>query len=438
MKISIFGAGYVGAVFAACLAKEHHEVVVVDTDPSKVETMNAGRTHFFERDLDALVSKGAGLGHLRATTEALDAVRDSEITFICVGTPSEPSGAVGTGFVEAACAEIGKALKLGPKFHSIVFRSTLIPGTTEDLCIPLLEKASGLKAGLDFGVGYYPEFLREGSAIQDHYDPGLIVFGALDNRTERALRQLCAHAPTEPRVVGIRTAEAVKYASNCWRAVKITFANEIGNIAKAAGLDGQSVMSLVCADTKTNMSPAFLRPAFAFGGSCLPKDLRAIQYFANDKSVPTPLLSSVLISNTLQIERAENMIDHSSKRSVGLVGLSFKAGTDDIRESPLVELARRLMMRGHDVRVYDPHVMAKISNSDRTLVESGSTPAEIRWTFSTSIEDLIDNADVLVIGNHYAEATEAISEAIHRMPVVDLARVDPVRPSNGQYHGICW
>lgn len=366
------------------------------------------------------------------------AVQGSEASFVCVGTPSAADHSIGLDYVKAVCAQIGRALADHPGFHSVIMRSTIVPGTMEKVCIPILEQASGKVAGRDFGVGYYPEFLRESTAIRDYADPGLIVFGALDEPTGNLLTRLNQDLPCDINLVDLATAEMVKYTSNAWRAVKVSFANEIGNIAKAAGLDGQRVMSILCSDHKVSMSPHFLRPGFAFGGSCLPKDVRALRAFAADRQVASPLLDAVLVANAGQIRRAEAMIEASGKTRIGMVGISFKPGTDDLRESPLAELATRLIGRGMQLSVYDPYVHEAFA-SDHTQVGRGlDQDIELGSRLVGSIDDLIARSDIVLVGNRYDEAIQPLQDAMGNRPMVDLTRIKPGQRSDGLYEGICW
>lgn len=437
-RISIIGIGYVGAVSAACLAEDGHTVVAVDTDPSKVARLNAGEPPIVEAGLATLLARNVNRGRLSATTDVCAAVANTDITFICVGTPSAAEGSVELNYVKQACSDVAGALRKKNSFHSVVLRSTIVPGTMEETCIPILEMVSGLTAGRDFGVGYYPEFLREGTAIDDNYNPGLIVFAALDSTTENILRELNARLACVCSVVPLSTAEMIKYTSNSWRAAKITFANEIGNIAKSCGIDGQLVMKVLCSDSKVSMSPYFMRPGFAFGGSCLPKDLRALRHVAHKGGVATPMLDSVLEANTRQIERAENLVHNSGGRSVGMVGISFKAGTDDLRESPLAELASRLISKGFGLKVYDPSVrvayQSELGGSGRG---DGKVP-DLKERLVAGIEELIDEADVLLVGNRYEETIEPLARAAVAKSLVDLTRLRPDLRSGGFYEGICW
>jgi GDP-mannose 6-dehydrogenase len=436
-RISVFGIGYVGAVSAACLADSGNTIVAVDNLTAKVDCINQGRSPIIEAGLDALIEKHVGSGSLRATTDIADALANTEISFVCVGTPSAPDGAIGTVYIEAVCKEIGAVLKHKTSFHSVIIRSTIVPGTMDSLCVPLLEAASGMKAGIDFGVGYYPEFLRESTAIKDYYDPGLIVFGALDKKTEGILREINQDMPVPCHVVALSTAEAVKYANNSWRAVKITFANEIGNLAKACGIDGQTVMELICKDTRVNISPAFMRPGFAFGGSCLPKDLRAMKHLAGTKGVAMPLLSSTLEANAQQIDRAEVMVENFGAGTVGLVGVSFKPGTDDLRESPLAELAKRLVSKGYGLKIYDPNVREARRKQTEGYHTDDFIPG-LTERLVVGIDDLIQGSNVILVGNKYEETIDSLNAAAQVMPLVDLTRISKSLRSNGRYEGICW
>lgn len=439
-RISIFGIGYVGVVAAACLARDGHIVTAVDIDPAKIDAINAGRCPIVEPGLADLIATAVAEGRLRATADATAAVHGSDASFICVGTPSAPDGSVGLGQVHAACRAIGAALATAPGFHSVVIRSTMVPGSTDGACIPTLETASGKVAGRDFGIGYFPEFLRESTAIRDYDDPGLIVFGARDDATAALLAELNTRLPAEMQVTDIRTAELVKYTSNAWRAVKVSFANEIGNIAKGCSLDGQEVMRILCADRKISLSSHFMRPGFAFGGSCLPKDVRALRHLARDRGVTSPVLDAVLAANAAQIARAEAMIGASGARSVGMVGIAFKPGTDDLRESPLAELAARLIGRGVDVSVYDPCVRTAFA----CAAAAGATGRgndvlpDLQRRLVAGLDDLLAGSEAIVVGNLYAEAVDPLCAALSDRPVIDLTRLQPGRISAGEYQGICW
>lgn len=437
-RLAVFGIGYVGVVSAACLARDGHQVIAVDLDPAKVAAINAGSSPIVEKDLPELIASGVASGRLSATTDAAAAVQGSDASLVCVGTPSAADHSIGLDYVKGVCDQIGKALRGHPGFHSVIMRSTIVPGTMHEVCIPRLEAASGLRAGQDFGVGYYPEFLRESTAVRDHQDPGLIVFGALDDATGALLTELNRGLPCEIHLVDLSTAEMVKYASNAWRAVKVSFANEIGNIAKAAGLDGQRVMSILCSDQKVSMSPHFLRPGFAFGGSCLPKDVRALRAFASDREVASPLLDAVLVANAAQIRRAEAMIEASGKQRVGMVGISFKPGTDDLRESPLAELASRLIGRGMELSVYDPYVHEAFANENTAMGRGLEQDIALGSRLVGSIDDLIAGSDIVLVGNRYDEAIQPLQAALGNRPMIDLTRIKPGQRSEGSYEGICW
>ncbi|WP_174802496.1 nucleotide sugar dehydrogenase [Martelella limonii] len=438
LSVSVFGIGYTGTVSAACLAEQGHRVIAVDIDRDKVEAVNAGRTPIVEERLDALVSANHNAGRLSATTDIAEAVLSTDVSIVCVGTPSEASGAIGLSYVTALCRSIGQVLAEKKGSHSVIMRSTLVPGTMEGVCVPELEKASGLKAGTDFGVGYFPEFLREGTAVADYFDPCLIVYGAMDEATMTALRDLNADLPGKHHAVDMKTAEMIKYTSNSWRAAKITFANEIGNIAKSVGVDGQAVMKILCSDDKVAMTPYFLRPGFAFGGSCLPKDLRALRFLANSNAVAAPLLEGVLAANENQIARAETLVKSFEGRTVGMVGISFKPGTDDLRESPLAALASRLIDSGYEVRIYDPSVKEAYDEGMSGAGRGNDKVADLPSLLIGDLAELTALSDIIVVGHRYKEVVEPLSALIGQKPIVDLARLSPNAVSEGLYEGICW
>ncbi|MCK0096004.1 nucleotide sugar dehydrogenase [Yoonia sp. F2084L] len=437
-RISIFGIGYVGVVAATCLAKDGHEVIAVDVDPGKIDAINNGQSPIVENGLDALVATVVAAGRLTATDDVDHAITNTDASFVCVGTPSAPDGSVGLKYVEAVCQTIGAALAKKDSFHSVIIRSTIVPGSTEGTCVPVLEAASGKVAGQSFGMGYYPEFLRESTAIEDYYDPGLIVFGAMDDPTRAILTELNADLNCKIHTVDVRTAEMVKYTSNTWRAVKVTFANEIGNIAKSCGLDGQTVMEILCSDLKVNMSPYFMRPGFAFGGSCLPKDVRALRHLATVNDTPAPLLNAVLDANEAQIAKAQTLVVRSNAKKVGFVGISFKPGTDDMRESPLAELAARLIKSGVAVEVYDPFVHEAYANENSTAGRGNDVVPDLKDRLVMDLSTLIDGSDAIVVGNYYKDAVGPLGVASKSKPMVDLTRINRDLVSGDGYEGICW
>lgn len=330
------------------------------------------------------------------------------------------------------------ALKTKDGFHSVVIRSTIVPGSTETACIPALERTSGKIVGDQIGLGYYPEFLRESTAIADYHDPGLIVFGSLDPKTEGLLEALNADLPCDIHKVDIRTAEMVKYTSNTWRAVKVTFANEIGNIAKANGIDGQTVMEILCSDEKVALSKYFMRPGFAFGGSCLPKDVRALRHLAASQDTPAHLLNAVLDANAAQIARAEEMVMESGVKKVGFVGISFKPGTDDLRESPLVSLAARLIDKGIEVDIYDPFVKEAFDLKTPGAGRGNDGVPDLEQRLVGDLDQLINDAGAVVVGNYYNETVEQLKTAAKTRKVLDLTRLHRDLVSDGGYQGICW
>src|SRR6185437_101499 len=319
MRVSIFGLGYVGCVSAACLARDGHDVIGVDVNPDKVASIAAGRSPIIEHGLDEVLLSVVQAGKLRATVDSRQAVLESDVSLICVGTPSNSNGSLNTRYVESVCQEIGLAINQKGDYHTVVVRSTVLPGTVEEKVVPILEEFSGSSAGIDFGVAMNPEFLREGTAIADYYDPSFIVIGQFDERSGDAIQEMYAAIDAKLIRTSIKTAEMMKYANNTFHALKISFANEIGNICKAHGIDGRDVMDIICQDDRLNISPAYLKPGFAFGGSCLPKDLRALLYRSKERDIESPLLTAIIASNVRQIERGIQMVENSGHKTVGIL-----------------------------------------------------------------------------------------------------------------------
>ncbi len=437
-SISIFGLGYVGSVSAACLADNGNHVIGVDVNPTKVEMIQEGYSPIIEEGLPELLKKGVSEGRLRATTNTRDAINNSEISLICVGTPSQPNGSLDLTYVERVCEEIGEALAAKPDYHTVVVRSTVLPGTTEELVIPVLERVSGKKANRDFGVCFNPEFLREGTSIKDFYDPPFTVIGCDDERTKETVAGVYSMLQAPVMLVPIKVAEMVKYVNNAFHALKVTFANEIGNICKQQGIDSHLVMNIFVQDKKLNLSPYYLKPGFAFGGSCLPKDLRAILHHSQRYDVNPAVLSAILGSNRRQIEIACDMVKRTGYKRVGVLGFSFKAGTDDLRESPVVELIEYLIGKGYQVQVYDKNVsLANLYGANRAYIEK-EIP-HIAMLMSDSLDAVLAESQVIVVGNNSPEFKDILAKVKDDQIVIDLVRaVDTSLPSNGHYQGICW
>lgn len=437
MRVSIFGLGYVGAVSAACLAERGHVVTGVDPNSDKVELINSGRAPVVEAELAELTRRAVAEKRLRATSDAVSAVLDSEITFVCVPTPSQTNGNLDFRYLERVCVEIGTALREKRDFHVVVVRSTILPGTLKGLIIPTLERASGRRAGEDFGVCHNPEFLRESTAVADFRNPPKTVIGATDSRSGDIVHSLYEGVPGPVIRCSIEVSEMVKYADNTWHATKITFANEIGKICKSLGVDSHAVMDIFCKDTKLNLSPYYLRPGFAFGGSCLPKDLRALTYRARSRDVTTPLLNSLLFSNREQIEHGLNLIMATQKKTVGILGFSFKAGTDDLRESPLVEVIERLLGKGYDLRLYDRNVnIAKLTGANREYIMK--VIPHIERLMVNSVQEVLDHAEVIVIGNNAQEFADVAPLLRPEQQVIDFVRIRKLEENHARYTGICW
>jgi GDP-mannose 6-dehydrogenase len=437
MRLSIFGLGYVGCVSAACFAKEGHEVIGVDVSRTKVEIINEGRSPIVESGVGELIGEMTKLGRLRATTDSAEAIKNSEASLVCVGTPSNANGSLDLTYVKRVCQEIGAALESKSERHTVVIRSTMLPGTIESVVVPTLEVYSGKKVGRDLGVCINPEFLREGTSLKDFYAPPFTLIGADDEEIAMIVRRLYSGIDAPLFVTGIRAAEMVKYSCNCFHALKVSFANEIGNICKSLGIDSHEVMNVFCQDGKLNLSPYYLKPGFAFGGSCLPKDLRAITYKAQELDVETPVLRAILQSNRLQVERAVEMVLQTGSKRIGVLGFSFKAGTDDLRESPMVTLIETLLGKGMQLAIYDRDVsLARLFGANKQYIER-EIP-HISQLMRASIDEVLEHAEVLIVGNKAEEFSDITTKLRSGQTLIDLVRLFADRTTDGAYQGICW
>lgn len=438
MRISILGLGYVGCVSAACLAYEGHTVLGVDVNPLKVELLDSGRSPVMEPGLDEIVEGVVGSGRLQVGLDSKAAVHCSEVSLICVGTPSNENGSLNLQYVENVCREIGMALAAKQGYHVVVVRSTVLPGTVEQKLIPLLEQHSGRQAGVDFGVCMNPEFLREGSAIHDYYHPSNVVIGELDQRSGDVVEAMYGSVDAPVIRTAIPTAEMVKYASNAFHALKVVFANEIGNLCKAQSIDGQEVMEIFGKDRQLNISTAYLKPGFAFGGSCLPKDLRALLYRAKELDVECSVLKAVLPSNQKQVELGIKVVEKTGHKKVGILGLSFKPDTDDLRESPAVSLAETLLGRGYQVRIFDEKVqLPRLVGANRAFLER-ELP-HIASLMCSSMEQLVSQSEVVVVTNGskaYRQVLRLMNGQQALIDLVGIAKDNSDLPS--MYEGLCW
>ena len=439
LSVSIFGLGYVGSVSAACFASMGHKVIGVDLSRPKVEMLDSGRTPIIEARMSELVAEASQAGRLRATTDAADAVLNSEVSFVCVGTPSMKNGKLDLSHIENVAREIGAAIRQKKSPHVFVLRSTVLPGTTETIVLPILEKESGKKCGQDFTVCYNPEFMREGSAVADFLNPPYTILGASDTNHLAPLRELYKNVPATLYETTIPVAEMVKYFSNCYHALKVGFANEMGTMCKHLGVDAQAVTKIFTSDTKLNISPAYLSPGFAFGGSCLPKDLRAITYKAKELDLKLPVLEALMPSNAEHVDRAVDMVMSTGKKKIAQLGLSFKAGTDDLRESPQVQLIKRLMGEGLDVRVWDEDVsLGRLAGANRQYIEE--VIPHIGSVLSADLEDVLRSAEVVILGNKSASKERLAQYLRPEQIVIDLIHLDRAKRPEGAktYEGICW
>ncbi len=438
-SISVFGLGYVGTVTAACLAHKGHNVIGVDLSPAKVEAMQAGRSPVVEPRVGDLISESHAADRLHATSDSEYAVLNSGISFLCVGTPSLRNGKLDLGHIEPVCREIGQILKKKTAFHLVVLRSTVLPGTAETIVVPALEKSSGKKLGQAFGVCVNPEFMREGTAVADFLEPAITVIGAGNFKHSGVLREIYKWAPGRMFETSFRSAEMVKYVCNAWHAVKVSFANEVGTVAKELGVDAEALVEIFTADTRLNISPTYLKPGFAFGGSCLPKDVRALNYRARELDLNLPLFQSILPSNDEHLDRAVEMVLKTGKKKIGMLGLSFKAATDDLRESPQVQLVKRLLGEGRQIRIWDDNVsLGRLIGSNRQYIEE--VIPHIGSLLSTSLSEVLKDAEVVVIATRGVNQDELRRCLRPDHVVIDLVNLERgSRPAaSGDYEGICW
>ena len=437
LRVCVFGLGYVGSVSAACFAKIGWRVVGVDKETVKVDLINRGQAPIIENGLGEFISEGVAAGRLSATTDAREAVAQSNVAMVCVGTPSQANGNLDVTSIARVCEEIGAAIRDRQDFFVVVMRSTVLPGTARDVIIPILESASGKRAGVDFGLVSNPEFLREGTAVADFYNPPKTVVGASDEKSQQIVAALYAGIDAPLVQANIEVAEMIKYIDNAWHALKVAYANEIGNICKALSIDSHEVMDVFCQDRKLNLSSYYLKPGFAFGGSCLPKDVRALTYKARMLDLDLPVLSSILPSNRAQVNRAIGVIKEKGQRRVGVLGFSFKAGTDDLRESPMVELIEHLIGKGYELRLYDRNVnLARMMGANREYILK--TIPHISTLIVDSVDEVLEQSDIVVIGNADPQFHEVPSRLNDHQVLIDMVRVPGCQSLGDRYHGINW
>lgn len=437
MKICVIGLGYVGAVTAACLARDGHDVLGIDLDKTKLSLLASGKAPIVEAEIGEVTREAAESGRLAVSLAVNSEIAECDLIFVCVGTPSAQNGSQDLTAVRRVAEHIGASLRDCKGFPVVVMRSTVYPGVTESLVKTSLEQASGGKVGANFGLCFQPEFLREGSSVKDFYNPPFTVVGTECSESADKIRQLFGHFPGEFVVTSFRSAEMLKLTCNVFHALKISFANEVGRLGKSLGVDSREVMRLVCMDTSLNISPVYMRPGFAYGGSCLPKDLRAMLYLAKTNDIELPVMQGVQQTNNVHIQHAAEMVMSAGSRNVGMIGLSFKPGTDDLRESPLVALAEKLIGKGYKLRIYDPAVsLARLIGSNKRFIEE--TIPHIESLLTVELNDVVKHADVLVIGQKHDELGRLIDLRTIAPTVIDLVSMEDSGIVSEDYRGICW
>lgn len=435
MRVNILGLGYVGCVSAACLANSGNSVTGIDINEAKIDLIRQGKSPIIEPRLQDLLGEGIASGKLAVTKDKLP---KADVSIVCVGTPSRDNGSLELVYIERVVRQIGEYLKDHGPYHVVNIRSTVLPGTVENLILPILEETSGKKAGKDFGLCMNPEFMREGTSIEDYYNPPFTVIGEWDERSGDLVARLYEGVEAPIRRTTIRAAEMIKYACNAFHGLKVAFANEIGNICKKVEVDSHEVMDIFCMDRKLNISPYYMKPGFAFGGSCLPKDLRALTYKAKSVDLDLPVLEAILNSNNNQVDIAYRMIAGTGKKKVGMFGLSFKPDSDDLRESPMVELAEKLIGKGYDVSIYDQEVsLARIFGANKQYIEQ--VIPHVSSLIVEKPKEFADRAEVVVIAKRSKMLENVLQVLADGTMVIDLVRIkDDISRKSGLYDGICW
>lgn len=442
-SISVVGLGYVGAVSTACLSSLGHQVIGVDIDLTKVACIAEGRSPIHEHSLGKLLREGVDGGLVSATADLEQAVVDTDLTFISVGTPTAADGGCDHSYIEAAARAIGAGLKRKNEFHVVVMRCSIPPGVTTNFVAPIIEEVSGLKAGVDFGVCFNPEFLREGVAVEDFYAPPKTVIGANDPRSAAILSRIYEAVDENPIITSVETAEMVKYVDNVWHATKVCFANEVGRLCKPLGVDSHDVMDVFVQDIKLNLSPYYLKPGFAFGGSCLPKEVRAVAHIAKTQGVSLPMIESLSVSNSTHIERALEMALDTGAKTVGVLGLAFKPGTDDLRESPILEVIAALNAKGVNVLIHDPAITPQTPlEGQLAYVRHGSAglqslASDLPQMMRADCDDVVLNSDALIVTHANDLYRDAIAKAGDK-PVIDVVRINAETIPNSTINGIGW
>ena len=433
MKISIFGLGYVGCVSLGCLAQNGNQIIGVDVEPLKVDLINQGKPTIIEKDIDNIIAEQHSLGRIRATANVHEAVNETEISIICVGTPSGPEGHLNLDYIFKTAQQIGEVLKEKDGFHVVAIRSTVLPGTNMKVGA-MIEEASGKKRNVDFSVVSNPEFLREGTAVADYYNPPYTVIGSDNEKAKEIMTEVYSQVGGSMEIVEIPVAELIKYINNSYHALKVVFGNEVGSVCKKLGIDSHEVMRLFCLDTKLNLSPYYFKPGFAYGGSCLPKDLKALKTLAHDSYIDVPVINSIEASNTRSKNALLELILRKGKMKVGVMGISFKAGTDDLRYSPIVDVIEKLIGKGYEVKVFDKNVhISRLIGKNKSFIKEFLP--HLDNLLIDDMQEVADWADLIILNNSdkmYRELTISDSKAI-----VDLVRFPEFKAKPG-YEGILW
>jgi len=436
MKISIFGLGYVGCVSIGCLAKNGHHITGVDVSAAKINQINSGLPTIIEKDIDTIIAEQHKAGRINATTDYKKAILETDISIIAVGTPSTSKGHLNLNYMFKVAENFGEVLKDKEGFHVIAIRSTVMPGTADKFAT-IIEEKSGKLRNIDFAMVSNPEFLREGTAVADYNNPPLTLIGSQNPDAANTIASLYNHLPGEIVITDIRVAEIMKYINNTFHALKISFANEVGNICTALDIDSHKVMEIFCKDKDLNISPYYLKPGFAYGGSCLPKDLKGLKTLAHDLYVQTPIITNIDITNEIQIQRAVELILSKGKSKLGFLGLSFKAGTDDLRNSPAVTLIETLLGKGHEICIYDKNVqLSKLTGTNKEYIDQHIP--HLSKLMVSDINEILDSCEIVVVNNREKEYENALQNyAKEDLILIDMVRMKSLENKKG-YIGINW
>lgn len=435
MNISIFGLGYVGCVSLGCLAKNGHHVIGVDVNATKINLINSGKPTIIEKDIDQIINEQYERGFIEASNDYNYAIKNTDISIVAVGTPSTPKGHLKLDYIFNVAENFAESLQYKSSFHIIAIRSTILPGTCNKFA-DIIESRSNKKRNIDFAIVDNPEFLREGTAVYDYYHPPLTLIGSDNREASEKVAELYKELPAEIIITNLEVAEIMKYVNNTYHALKISFANEIGNICKAININSHEVMDIFCKDHQLNISSYYLRPGFAYGGSCLPKDLKALQTLAHDHYISVPVIENIGNTNSIQVERSIEYLKQYKSKRIGFLGISFKAGTDDLRNSPAVSLIESLLGKGFIIQIYDRNIeLSRLTGTNKEYIDVHIP--HLSKLMSGDLNKVIDQSEVIVVTTKEKEFIPALLE-VKEKPIIDMVYLGKEFIAKDNYYGINW